>query len=115
MKLEELFDLNANASHGSNANLRLKDSAITPDDRRDKNCGEILTPLNPCKNYRLYICNSQPGFSKCENELPTLFLSTNVYNVNIYRVHDRGKVIGAKKAVLVKILQNNHLQFNPVT
>ena len=46
LKLEELFDRNANASHGSNANMRSKDSAITTDDRRDKNCGKIVTPLN---------------------------------------------------------------------
>jgi hypothetical protein len=63
----------------------------------------------------LYICDSQPGFSKCENELPTLFLSTNVYNVNIYRVHDRGKFNEAKKVVSILFLQNDYLQFTPVT
>ena len=115
LKLEELFDLNANSSHGSNANFRAKDSAFPPDKRRDKNWGESFTPLNPCKNYMLYICDSQPGFSKCENELPTLFLSTNVYDVNIYRVHDRGKAHETKKAVSIQFLQNNYLQFTPVT
>ena len=115
LKLEELLDLNANSAHGSNANLCPKDSAIAPDDRRDKNRGENFLASNPCKNYVLYTCDSQPGFSKCENKLPTLFLSTNVYNVNIYRVHDRGKFHETKKAVSIQFLQNNYLQFTPVT
>jgi hypothetical protein len=115
LKLEELFDLNADSAHGSNENLCPKDSAIAPDDRRDKNWRENSIALNPCKNYMLYICDGQPGFSKCENKLPTLFLSTNVYNVNIYRVHDRGKDHETKKEVSIQFLQNNYLQFTPVT
>jgi hypothetical protein len=49
------------------------------------------------------------------SQLPTLFSSTNVYTVNIYRVHDRGKVNGTRKAISIQILQSNYLQFTPVT
>jgi hypothetical protein len=48
LELEELLESNANSSHGSNGNLRPKDNAIAPDDRRDKNKGENSTALNPC-------------------------------------------------------------------
>ena len=63
LKLEELSDLNANSSHGSITNLRPQDNVIALDDIRDKNRGENSTPLNSCKIYRLYICDSQAGFS----------------------------------------------------